>query len=382
MSIKLFCPKEKVEKEKRVAVVPTTVKKLTSLGFEVYVENEAGEGGYFSNQEYENNGAKIINSVEEGYSIAEVIVKVQPPIAKVNGTIEYDLIKQGSIVVGLLEPYTQRSMIEEFCKREITSFALELLPRITRAQSMDVLSSQANVAGYKAAVLGATLAARYFPLLMTAAGTIPPSKVVIMGAGVAGLQALATAKRLGAIVEVSDIRPVVKEQVESLGGKFIDLPLESGEGEGGYAKAVGEDFLRKQREIITDHLKDAEVVITTAMVPGKRAPLLLTKEMVSQMKPGAVIIDLSIKAGGNCELSKADEEITFNGVRIIAPSNLPSTVPKDSSIVYARNIATFLELLVENNSISINLEDEIIKETLLTYKGEIFSKKIGSIKGD
>jgi NAD(P) transhydrogenase subunit alpha len=249
---------------------------------------------------------------------------------------------------------------------------MELIPRITRAQSMDALSSQANIAGYKAVLVAATRLDRYFPLLMTAAGTVRPAKVVVMGAGVAGLQAIATAKRLGAVVEVTDIRPAVKEQVASLGGRFIDLPgLESGEGTGGYAKEVGEDFLTRQREILTRHVAAADVVLTTALVPGKRAPTLLTRQMVEAMRPGSVVVDLAGEQGGNCELTRAGEEVVHGGVLVLGPTNLPGSLPRDASSLYARNVLSLLQEILEEGAITIDRENDVVGPTLLTYQGQV-----------
>ena len=280
--VKLFVPKERSSAETRVAATPETVKRLIKEGFEVTIEAGAGEASYLPDTGYEEVGGKIVSNDASAWGDADVVLKVGPL-----ATNEIEALKPEAIVVGLLDPYREPEMVRQLAAKRITSLAMELVPRITRAQSMDALSSQANIAGYKAVILAASRLSRYFPLLMTAAGTIPPARVVIMGAGVAGLQAVATAKRLGAVVEVSDIRPAVKEQVESLGGRFIELPFEeTGEGTGGYAKEMGEDFLRRQREILTEHVGAADVVITTAQVPGKQAPRLLTLDMLNAMRPG------------------------------------------------------------------------------------------------
>jgi NAD(P) transhydrogenase subunit alpha len=360
--------------ETRVAATPETVKKMVQAGLEVWVEKGAGDASNLPDKQYEDAGAKITSNVAEAWGQADVVLKVAPlsfndQLAKP----EAETLKEGAIVFGFMAPYAHLDTVRTLADRGVTTLAMELIPRVTRAQSMDALSSQANGAGYKAAVLAATRLSKHFPLLMTAAGTIPPARVVIMGGGVAGLQALATAKRLGAIVEVSDIRPAVKEQVESLGGRFIDLPMdESGEGEGGYAKEMGEDFLRRQREIVKQHVAAADVVIATAQVPGKKAPVLVTADMVDAMRPGSVIIDLAAEQGGNCEFSKPDEEVNHNGVMILGPTNLAATLAHDASTVYSRNVLALFQLLLkEEGQIEIDTNDEIIAGTLLTHAGEI-----------
>lgn len=371
---KVFVCRERSVGENRVAATPETVKKMVQAGLEVWVEKGAGDASNLPDKQYEDAGAKITSNVAEAWGQADVVLKVAPlsfndQLAKP----EAETLKEGAIVFGFMAPYAHLDTVRTLADRGVTTLAMELIPRVTRAQSMDALSSQANVAGYKAAVLAATRLSKHFPLLMTAAGTIPPARVVIMGGGVAGLQALATAKRLGAIVEVSDIRPAVKEQVESLGGRFIDLPMdESGEGEGGYAKEMGEDFLRRQREIVKQHVAAADVVIATAQVPGKKAPVLVTADMVDAMRPGSVIIDLAAEQGGNCEFSKPDEEVNHNGVMILGPTNLAATLAHDASTVYSRNVLALFQLLLkEEGQIEIDTNDEIIAGTLLTHAGEI-----------
>ncbi|MCZ6508556.1 MAG: Re/Si-specific NAD(P)(+) transhydrogenase subunit alpha [Acidobacteria bacterium] len=374
---RLFVPRERRAHERRVAATPETVAKLTAAGFAVFVERGAGSASYLPDREYVEAGAEIVAGDSDDWNRAEIVLKVAAPTVREDGTDEIDLLASGAVLIGLLAPYADLERVHELAERGVTSIAMELIPRITRAQGMDALSSQANVGGYKAVILAACHLGRYFPMLMTAAGTIRPARVVILGGGVAGLQALATARRLGAVVEVSDIRPEVAEQVESLGGRFIDLPqMESGEGEGGYAKAVGEDFLRRQRAILTEHLASASVVITTAQVPGKKAPILLTREMVAAMKPGSVIIDLAAEQGGNCELTQAGEEVEVNGVRVIGPINLPATVPLDASRVYARNVLSLVEHLSPEGSLTIDREDEITSGALLTTDGKIFNARV------
>jgi len=371
--VKILIPKERRAGEPRVAATPETVKRLTKDGFEVWIEAGAGEASFLPDQAYADAGGKIVSDNASAWSEADVVLKVGPlAVNESLGKHEADALKPEAIVIGLLEPYREPEMVRKLAAGRITSLAMELVPRITRAQSMDALSSQANIAGYKAVLMAANRLTRYFPLLMTAAGTIPPARVVIMGAGVAGLQAVATAKRLGAIVEVSDIRAEVKEQVESLGGRFIDLPFEeSGEGSGGYAKEMGEDFLRRQREILTEHVGTADVVITTAQVPGKKAPRLLTLDMVNAMRPGSVVVDLAAEQGGNCELTRAGEEVVHNGVLILGPVSLAATMSHDASMVYARNVLALLQSMMKDETIQIDLEDEVVAGSLLTHAGEI-----------
>lgn len=364
---KVFVAKERSTAETRVAATPETVKKLVKAGLEVWVEPGAGARCHLLDSSYEKAGAQLAGDPATAWKEADAVLKVGPLTAE-----EASALKSGAIVIGFLDPYGHTETIRTLSANGVTSLAMELIPRITRAQSMDALSSQANIAGYKSVLLAANHLGRYFPLLMTAAGTIPPAKVIIMGAGVAGLQAIATAKRLGAVVEVSDIRPVVKEQVESLGGRFIDLPLEeTGEGEGGYAKEMGEDFLRRQREILTEHVSAADVVITTAQVPGKKAPTLLTREMVETMRPGAVVVDLAAGQGGNCELTRSGEEVEHNGVLILGPIEIARTMALDASVVFSRNVLELFQLMIKEGELEVDIEDEVIAGSLLTHAGEI-----------
>lgn len=366
----VFIPRETHAGETRVAATPETVGKMVKEGLDVTVESGAGATSWFTDQALEKAGATIASGddADGAWGSADLVLVVRAPSPE-----RVASMKPGAVLIGLLDPYRNHETVRALADNKISSLALELVPRISRAQSMDALSSQASIAGYKSVILAAAHLGRYFPLLMTAAGTIPPAKVVIMGAGVAGLQAIATAKRLGATVEVSDIRPEVKEQIESLGGKFIPLPEteESGSGEGGYAKEMGEDFLRKQREIVTRHVSQANVVITTALVPGKPAPKLVTEEMVDGMREGAVIVDLAVEQGGNCALSKADENVEHGGVTIIAPSNLPASMPEDASTLYARNLHALLELLETDEGLKLDMEDEVVAGSTLTHGGEI-----------
>ncbi len=368
--VKVFVPRERRPGETRVAATPETVRRMIKLGLEVAVERGAGEASLFQNSEFEAAGAILLDYSAAGWEGADVVLKVTPPDAGEGR------LKPGAVLIGFLAPYRHPDMVRALAAGNVTSLALELVPRVTRAQPMDALSSQASIAGYKAVLLAAWRLPKYLPLLMTAAGTIKPARVVIMGAGVAGLQAIATAKRLGAVVEVSDIRAAVKEQVESLGGKFIELPqAESGEGQGGYAREMGEDFLRRQREIVQRHLSQADAVITTALVPGRPAPRLITADMVHAMRPGSIIVDLAVEQGGNCELSQPDREVVENGVTIVGPSNLAATMPHDSSLLFARNVLSLLQLMLDKEGkLVVNTEDEVIAGSLLTHAGQVVHK--------
>jgi len=371
---KVFIPRERRPGETRVAATPETVKRMVKQGLEVAVERGAGLASLFSDAEFEAAGARLAADPAAAWESADVVLKVTPP-GRFEGLNrdEAEGLRPGAVLIGFLAPYRNLDMVRTLAAGNVTSLALELVPRVTRAQPMDALSSQASIAGYKAVLLAAWRLPKYLPLLMTAAGTIKPARVVVMGAGVAGLQAIATAKRLGAVVEVSDVRAAVKEQVESLGGRFIELPqAESGEGQGGYAREMGEDFLRRQREIVQRHLAAADAVITTALVPGRPAPRLVTAEMVRAMRPGAVIVDLAVEQGGNCELSQADAEVVENGVVILGPSNLPAAMPHDASLLYARNVHSLLQLVVDKEGkVAPSLDDEIIAGCLLTHGGKV-----------
>lgn len=361
----VFVPKESQPGERRVAATPETVRRLVKAGLSVLVEAGAGDASYLSDEEYREAGAERGSGAS--WDQADIILKVAPPTPQ-----EAHAFKNGALVISFMAPHRNLEAVRILAQHGVSTLAVELLPRITRAQPMDALSSQASIAGYKAVLLAAHVLPGYFPLLMTAAGTIKPARVVVMGAGVAGLQAVATAKRLGAVVEVSDVRPAVKEQVESLGGRFIELPMaESGEGAGGYAKEMGEDFLTRQRETVARHVAAADVVITTAQIPGKKAPVLVTAEVLERMRPGAVVVDLAVEAGGNCELSQADQVVEHGGVRILAPSNLPAQMPRDASALYARNVQALLLEVVEEGQVALDLEDEIVQGALLTHGGEV-----------
>ncbi len=361
-----FVPRERAARETRVAATPETVKRLAGRGLATVVERGAGAAAGFPDEAYGAAGAALAADGAGPWGEAGLVLKVAPPSAE-----EIARLASGAVLLGLLGPH-DAERARRLAERRVTALAMELLPRVTRAQAMDALSSQANLAGYKAVLVGANACPRLFPMMTTAAGTVRPARVVVLGAGVAGLQALATARRLGAVVEVSDIRPAVQEQVESLGGRFIALPgMESGEGQGGYAREMGEEFLRRQREILTERLRAADVVITTALVPGKRAPILLTAAMVAAMKPGAVVVDLAAEQGGNCEHTRLGEEVVVGGVRILGPHNLATTLPHDASVLYARNVAALVEHLTKDGALAVTRDDEVAGPALLTYEGEI-----------
>ena len=356
--------------DSRVSASPETVKKITEMNHDVFVQKGAGVGSNFTDREYEENGANIF----EGKDVireADVIFKVNKP-----STDEIEVFKQNSILIGALDPFNNSDLIEDLKNRKIISFAMELMPRITRAQSMDILSSQSNLAGYKAVINASKLFGKAFPMMMTAAGTIAPAKVMVFGAGVAGLQAIATAKRLGAIVSATDVRLAAKEQVESLGGKFIMVEsdeLKNAETSGGYAKEMSEEFKIKQAELISQTLSSQDIIICTALIPGKKAPILISENQVKSMKPGSIIIDLASESGGNCECSIAGEIININGVLVSGSKNITSEIAQDASALFAKNLFNFFKILIDNdtNEINIDWEDEIIIGTALTKNGEI-----------
>ena len=364
----LAIPKEDLNSETRVAATPGTVKDLISSGMEVYVETEAGLRSHISDQDYEKTGAKIIDTASELLSQADIIIKVLPPSVE-----QISKIKPNTIIISLCQTTRELDIVKAMRDRSLTGLSMHLVPRTTLAQKMDALSSQANIAGYKAVLMAASRLGVYMPLLMTAAGTIRPAKVLVLGAGVAGLQAIATAKRLGAHVEAFDVRPVVKEQVESLGAKFIEVDASENEGvgEGGYAKETSEDYKRLQQQLIHDHMSKADMVITTALIPGKPAPMLIPTSTVDAMKPGSIIMDLASENGGNCELTQKDETIEHNGVIIDGTSNIPGTMPVHASELYAKNITALLTYMVKDGQLNLDLEDEIISGSMYTYNGEI-----------
>ena len=374
--MKIAIPKERREGERRVAASPDTVKKLVGLGFTVAVETGAGAGASFTDQAYREAGGEIADGEAAAVGDADIVLKVQRPIVGENGADEVRLLKKGAILIANLSALTSKDVVKACADAGITAFAMELLPRITRAQSMDILSSQSNLAGYKAVLDGASHIGRAFPMMMTAAGTVPPAKVFILGAGVAGLQAIATAKRLGAVVTAYDVRPAVKEQVESLGGKFVAVDLDAikdAETAGGYAKEMDADYQKKQEEVIHQHLKNQDIAICTALIPGKPAPVLITEEMVKDMKPGSVIVDLAVEAGGNCPLSELGKVVVKHGVTLVGYANVPSRLAEDASTLFAKNLLNFLTPMVdkESKSLSVDWEDEIIKGTLVCRDGAI-----------
>jgi NAD(P) transhydrogenase subunit alpha len=360
--MKFGVPKETVAGERRVALVPDTVAKLVKDGHQVLVEGGAGVSAGFTDDAYRSAGA----SLGDPWT-AEIVCKVQKP-----SPAEVGRLTEGAALVGLLQAATSADLVQQLAQRRITAFSLELLPRITRAQAMDVLSSQATAAGYKAVLLAAETVPKFFPMLVTAAGTLSPSRVLVLGAGVAGLQAIATARRLGAIVSAFDVRPAVKEQVESLGAKFLAMEQQvEAEGAGGYAKELSEDQHRRELEFLAKSVRDADVVITTAAIPGKRAPILVTRAAVDGMRPGAVIVDLAAETGGNCELTQAGKTVEHQGVTILGPTNLPATLPLHASQMYARNVWSFLTHLVKEGKLQLDFTDEITKGTCVTHDGKV-----------
>ena len=362
-------PKETSDNETRVAATPGSIKELVKAGLSVMVETQAGIKSHISDTDYKNAGASIIESKEELLSKADILLKVLPPTLD-----QIVLLQPKSIVVSFCQTTRDIDTVKALKEQSVTGFSMHLIPRTTLAQKMDALSSQANIAGYKAVLIAASKLGVYMPLLMTAAGTIRPAKVLVLGAGVAGLQAIATAKRLGAQVEAFDVRPIVKEQVESLGAKFIEVDSsndDEGVGDGGYAKETSEDYKNRQQKLIHDHISKSDVVVTTALIPGKPAPKLIPESMVNSMKPGSIIMDLASENGGNCELTKKDEIITHNGVTIDGSSNIPGSMPVHASELYAKNITAFLTYMIEDGELKLNLDDEIISGSMYTHLGEV-----------
>jgi NAD(P) transhydrogenase subunit alpha len=356
-----------------VAATPETVKKLVAAGHEVLLENDAGLAASQPDSAYVEAGARVVSG-RDAFT-CEMVIKVRPPQAD-----ELATLKPGTVLVGMLNPHDAEGL-QKLAATGVSAFALEAAPRTTRAQSMDVLSSQANIAGYKAVLLAANLYQRFFPMMMTAAGTVKAARVVVLGAGVAGLQAIATAKRLGGVIEASDVRPAVKEQIESLGAKFIDVPYETdeerqiAEGVGGYARPMPEAWMKRQSAAVAQRIRQADVVITTALIPGRKAPVLVTEEMVQSMKPGAVIIDMAVEQGGNCPLSELDSVVTRHGVTIAGVSNLPAMVGADASALYARNVLDFLKLVLPKDAaFGVPMEDDIVAACLMTQGGEVKRK--------
>jgi NAD(P) transhydrogenase subunit alpha len=365
--------------ERRVALIPASVTALRKAGVDVLVQRGAGVEAGFPDAQYEAQGARLVDGRAAVVAESDVLLQVRTPGANpAFGRHEAEGLRPGQTIIGLADPLSTPEAAEFVASQGVTSFALELLPRITRAQSMDVLSSMATVSGYKAVLLAATTMPRMCPMMMTAAGTVAPARAFVIGAGVAGLQAIASARRLGAKVEAYDVRPAVKEQIQSLGAKFLELPLETAaaEDKGGYAKAQDESFYRRQRELMGKALAGCDMVITTAAIPGKKSPVLITADMVAGMPPGSVIVDLAAERGGNCELTRADETVVVHGVTILGPTNLPATVPYHASQMYARNILTFFTHLLKNGALVLDMDDEITRDTLITRQGEIANARV------
>lgn len=372
--MKLGVIRERRDAERRVAASPETVKKLIALGFTITVETGAGGGASIADADFEAAGAQIGSDLKATIADADVIFSVQG----IEGA-DAKLAKKGALQLASLNPYMDRKRLDAYAKAGLTAIAMELVPRITRAQSMDILSSQSNLAGYKAVIDAADSFGRAFPMMMTAAGTIAPAKVMVMGAGVAGLQAIATAKRLGAIVSATDVRPVAKEQVESLGGKFVmveDEETASAETSGGYAKEMSEEYKAKQADLIAKTLAKQDIAIATALIPGRPAPLLITEDMVKSMRPGSVIVDLAVENGGNCALSKAGEIVEAHGVKIIGHKNVPSRLATDASSLFARNLMHFITPHVKDGVLAIDFEDEVVTESLVTKDGAIVHPRL------
>jgi NAD(P) transhydrogenase subunit alpha len=368
--VKVATPKELLHDEHRVALVPDTATRLIAAKLDVAIQAGAGAEAFIPDDAYQAAGAKVVSHAADLLQDAQVVLKVQAPMPS-----EVTLLAKGSLLISFLQPATQGDIVKALASRGVTAFSLELLPRISRAQSMDALSSQASAAGYKAVLMAGERLGKFFPMMMTAAGTVAPARVLVMGAGVAGLQAIATARRLGAVVSAYDVRPAVKEEVQSLGATFIELQLEAQEGEGGYAREQSEEFLRKQRQLIGEHVARSDVVITTAAVPGRRAPLLVTGDMVRGMRPGSVIVDLASETGGNVELTRAGEDVDVDGVTIIGTRNIPSTMPLATSQLYARNVANLLLHLVKDGALNLDFEDDITKGACVTFGGEIVNER-------
>ena len=379
-------PKEILKNEKRVAVIPSTVKEYIKKGIEVIIETNAGAGSFISDNEYESAGAKIIDDVKELFSKSDLILKVNSPLMNENiGIHESEMIKNGSAFISFFQTTMEKETVKKFIDKKITGISMHLVPRTTLAQKMDALSSQSNIAGYKAILIGAGHIAKYMPLLMTAAGTIQPSKVLIIGAGVAGLQAIATAKRLGAQVEAFDVRPVVKEQVESLGAKFVEVPSDEndGVGKGGYEKETSEEYKKKQAELLKDHIAKSDLVVTTALIPGRPAPQIISKDMVNGMRGGSAIMDLASENGGNCELTKPGEIINVNDVIIDGSFNIPSSMPIHASQVYSKNISALVNYMCPEGELNLDMKDEIISGSIFVINGEITNDQTAqALKGD
>ena len=382
--MKIGVPLETYPGERRVALIPDSLPMLEKQGHTVLIQVGAGaEAGYLDDA-YRAKGGTVVADRAELFRSADAIVQVRGYGANpAAGKADLDLMREGQVLIGSLDPLGSAELAKELAGRKVSAFALELMPRITRAQSMDILSSMATVAGYKAVLMAAGTSPRMFPMFMTAAGTVTAAHVFVIGAGVAGLQAIATARRLGAVVNAYDVRPAVKEQIESLGGKFVEMELDAGaaEDKGGYAKEMGDEFIRKQRELMARVVAESHAVITTAAIPGKKSPVLITADMVKGMMPGSVIVDLAAERGGNCELTKADETIVVHGVTIMGPTNLPGTVPFHASQMYARNVVNFLKELTKDGAVALDLQNEVLRDTLVTRDGEVVQARVRDILG-
>jgi NAD(P) transhydrogenase subunit alpha len=372
-------PKEIYPGERRVALVPAVLPTLTKAGFEIHVQAGAGiEAGYPDSQ-YSDKGAKIVPDRQSVFSAADIIVQVLCYGSNdITGKQDVPLFRRDQILVGFLRPFGEREVVEEIAAAGVTSFSVELMPRTTRAQSMDALSSMGTICGYKAVLVAADSHLRIFPMMTTAAGTITPARVFVIGAGVAGLQAIATARRLGAVISAYDLRPAAKEQVQSLGGRFVELPIEAKDAQDarGYATAQGEDFYRRQRELLGQVVQESDVVITAAVIPGKKSPVLVTEDMVKGMAPGSVILDLAAERGGNCELTERGKTVVKHGVTIIGAINLATGIPYHASQMYAKNMTAFLTHLIKDQKLNLNMQDEIVRETLVTHAGEIANARV------
>ncbi len=374
MGLSVGVVKETIPGERRVALTPKVIEMLTKVGAEVWIESGAGVESGYPDEEYAGRGAKV-GSLADVRGNTSILLTVRAP--------QPEGLKRGQIVIGFCDPLSEPDIAARYASAGLTLFSMELVPRITRAQSMDALSSMASIAGYKAVLIAAVTLPRLFPMMTTAAGTIPPARVLVLGAGVAGLQAIATARRLGAVVSGYDVRAAVKEQIESLGAKFVNIDIgAAGEGQGGYARALTEDEIRSQREQMAKVIKEQDVVITTAAVPGRKAPILVTKEMALGMNPGSVIVDIAAERGGNCELTRAGETVIENGVSIVGPVNLPATVPGHASQMYARNIVTLLKnMLTKQGELNIDTADEITRESLVVRDGEVVNPRVQALLG-
>jgi NAD(P) transhydrogenase subunit alpha len=382
--MKVGVVRESLPGERRVALIPDSVTVLAKSGLAVFVERGAGAEAGFSDEAYQAKGATLLDSRADVFATADIVVQVRCLGANLEaGIADLGLMRKDQILIGFADPLGAPAAAQQIAARGATLLAMELIPRISRAQSMDALSSMATIAGYKAVLLAAETLPKMFPMLITAAGTLSPAKVFVVGAGVAGLQAIASARRMGAVVEAYDVRSVVKEQVQSLGARFLDLPLDAGASQdtGGYAKQLDEGFYRRQRELMLKAMAGNDVIITTAAVPGRRAPTLVTEEMVQAMNPGAVIVDLAAERGGNCELTVPGQTVVRHGVTILGPTNLPATVPTHASQMYARNLTTLLTYLVKAGKLTLDVEDEIVRETLVTFEGEVLHPKVRETLG-